>query len=148
MTKKNEKLSESMMGNQNAIGNDGGRPSKYDPKYCKMIVEHMTDGASMTSFAAEIDVSRSTLNEWGKHHSEFSEAIKRAKAKCAAWWERLAREGANGGDVNPTLIIFGLKNMSPEEWKDKQEVDHKSTDGSMSPTKIERVIVDPTNTNT
>lgn len=31
---------------------------------------------------------------------------------------------------------------------DKQIIDLKSSDGSMSPTKIERVIVDPTNTNT
>ena len=140
MTEKNKKLSKAMMGNQNAIGNEGGRPSKYDPKYCEMIVEHMADGASMTSFAAEIDVARTTLNEWGYNHPEFSEAIKRAKAKCAAWWERLAREGAMGGDVNPTLIIFGLKNMSPEEWKDKQEIDHQSSDGSMKqPTRIELV---------
>lgn len=139
--KKNEKLSKSMMGNQNAIGNEGGRPTKYDPAYCDMIVEHMTDGASMTSFAAMIDVSRSTINEWGKNYPEFSEAIKRAKAKCAAWWEGLAREGAMGGEVNPTLIIFGLKNMSPEEWKDKQEINHESVGGTMTPKTIQLVPV-------
>ncbi|MCY4779503.1 hypothetical protein ORI89_07565 [Sphingobacterium sp. UT-1RO-CII-1] len=28
---------------------------------------------------------------------------------------------------------YWTKNRSPENWKDKQEVDHKSTDGTMSP---------------
>lgn len=116
-----------------------GRPSKYDPAYCDQIVEHMAEGASMTSFAAEIDVARSTLNEWAEHHPEFSEAIKRAKAKCAAWWEKKARDGAGGGEVNPTLVIFGLKNMGADDWRDKQEIDHRSPDRSMSPTRIEIV---------
>src|SRR5690625_3246702 len=110
-----------------------GRPSKYRPEYCDMLVEHMAEGASMTSFAAEIDVSRETISEWSRVHPEFSVAVKKGKAKCAAWWERLGRTGAMGGDVNPTLVIFGLKNMSPEDWREKQEIDHRSGDGSMSP---------------
>lgn len=99
-----------------------GRPSKYDPVYCDKIVDHCKEGASLLSFAAEIDVSRSTLNEWAEHHPEFSDAVKRAKAKSAAWWEKLARSNAVTGDGNATLCIFGLKNMGPEEWADKQLV--------------------------
>jgi len=98
----------------------GGRPTKYDPAYCEQIVAHMSEGASITSFAAEIDVARSTINEWMEHNPEFSEAVKRGKAKCAAWWERIARNGAQGGDANPTLCIFGLKNMAEEDWREKQ----------------------------
>ena len=111
-----------------------GRPTKYDPKYCQMVIDHMTDGSSLTSFAAEIDVARSTINEWMYNNPDFSEAVKRGKAKCAAWWERAGRLGAIGAmDVNPTLVIFGLKNMSPDDWRDKQELDHTSSDGSMTP---------------
>lgn len=110
-----------------------GRPSKYEPRFCQMVIDHMSDGASMTSFAAEIGVARSTINEWMAVHPEFSEAIKIAKAKCAAWWERLGRQGAQGGEVNPTLVIFGLKNMAADDWREKQEIDHRSGDQSMSP---------------
>ena len=110
-----------------------GRPTKYRPEYCDMLIEHMAEGASMTSFAAEIGVSRETISEWGRVHPEFSVAIKNGKAKCAAWWERLGRSGAMGADVNPTLIIFGLKNMASEDWREKQELAHTSPDGSMSP---------------
>lgn len=119
------------------------RPTKYDPAYCDAVVEHCATGASLTSFAAEIDVARSTINEWMEANPEFSEAVKRAKAKCAAWWEKNARDGATGAkDVNPTLCIFGLKNMASEDWREKQEVQHS---GGMKVERVERVIVDPAN---
>lgn len=120
-----------------------GRPSKYSPEFCDAVVRHMAEGASLSSFAAEIDVARSTLNEWMSAHPEFSDAVKRAKAKCAAWWERLGREGAMGGEVNPTLVIFGLKNMAADDWREKQEIDHRSPDGTMSPTPTRIEIVAP-----
>lgn len=112
-----------------------GRPSLYRPEYCDAVVAHMAEGASLTSFAAEIDVARDTLTEWATVHPEFSAAVKRAKAKCAAWWEKRGRDGAEKGALPGanTLIIFGLKNMAPDEWSDKQEIDHRSSDGSMTP---------------
>ena len=116
-----------------------GRPSDYKPEYCQMIVDHMSDGASMLSFAAEIDVARSTLNEWASVHPEFSEAVSRGKAKCAAWWERVGRNLAATGEGNATMTVFGLKNMGGDEWRDKQEIDHQSSDGTMKPTVIEIV---------
>ena len=82
-----------------------GRPSKYRPEYCGMIVEHMNEGASATSFAASIDVARSTINEWAEVHPEFSEALRVAKAKCAAWWERVARNNAVTGDGSAPITI-------------------------------------------
>lgn len=102
------------------------RPSLYDPDYCERVIEHCRDGSSLTSFAAEIGVCRDTVSEWASAHEEFSVAVKRAKTVCAAWWERQAREGASGKDkdVNPTLCIFGLKNMAPEDWRERKEVQH------------------------
>jgi hypothetical protein len=117
-----------------------GRPSKYDPSYCDAVVEHMKDGASLTSFAASIDVARSTINEWIDAQPQFSEAVKRAKAHCAAWWEEKARGGAVGGNANPTLCIFGLKNMARDDWHEKQEIEHS---GEIGISHIQREIVRP-----
>lgn len=119
--------------------NLGGRPTKYRPEYCDAIIEHMSEGASMTSFAAQVGVARSTIGQWMQDYPEFKEAAEAAKAKCAAWWEKVARSNAQTGDGSAALVIFGLKNMSPEDWKDKQEIDHQSSDKSMSPTRIEIV---------
>ena len=110
-----------------------GRPPKYKPEYCDMLVEHMSEGSSMLSFAAEIDVARSTLNEWADKYPEFSEAVSRGKAKCAAWWETVGRKLAVTGEGNATMVVFGLTNMARDEWRNKQEIDHQSSDGSMTP---------------
>lgn len=99
-----------------------GRPSKYEPRFCDEVVQHMADGASLTSFAAEINVARSTINEWMDAHPEFSEACARAKAKSAAWWERTNRVLAATGEGNAGACRLGLLNMASDDWRDKQLV--------------------------
>lgn len=101
-----------------------GRPSIYKETYCNLVIEHMAEGASLTSFAAEIGVSRATLNVWMEAHPEFLEAAHTGKAKCAAWWEKIARSNARDGTGNATLTVFGLKNMGADDWREKQEVEH------------------------
>ena len=104
------------------MSNPVGRPTKYKETYCDLIIEHMSEGASITSFAAEIGVARSTIDEWANNYPEFSGAVKIGKAKCAAWWEKLGRSNAITGEGNATLVIFGLKNMAPDDFRDKQEI--------------------------
>ncbi len=66
-------------------------------------------------------------------HEEFSAAVKVGKAKCATWWEKISRLNAVEGGGNATLCIFGLKNMAPDEWREKQEIQHS---GSIDITKL------------
>ena len=105
----------------------GGRPTTYDPKYCQAVIEHMSEGASLTSFAASVMCSRSTINEWMSANPEFSESVKVGKALCATWWEKVSRANAVEGGGNATLCIFGLKNMAPDEWREKQEIEHSGS---------------------
>ena len=99
----------------------GGRPTIYDPAYCEDVIEHMAEGASLTSFAASISVSRSTITVWMNEHPEFLLAANAGKAKCAAWWETIARANAKDGTGNATLTVFGLKNMGADDWAEKSE---------------------------
>jgi hypothetical protein len=119
-----------------------GRPSLYDPEYCGDIVTHCATGASITSYAAEIGVCRDTITEWASKHAEFSVAVKRAKAAAAAWYDAKARGIIGGETGNATLCIFGLKNFAPEDFRDKQEIEHS---GGLRVERVERVIVDPAN---
>lgn len=108
-----------------------GRPSKYDPAHCEALVQHMKEGASVASFAAEIDVARSTINAWAEDHPEFSEALSRGKSACAAWWEKQGRKVAEngGGPGQATMITFGLKNMGRDDWSDRQTTEISGPDG-------------------
>lgn len=119
-----------------------GRPSKYDPKYCDEIIKFFDiapyqkatetitfkDGSQKTvdktvandlpfisQFAKKIGVSRDTINEWSKKHSEFSDALKKAKEMQEAI---LVTNGLHGL-YNPTFAIFTAKNIAG--WRDKIE---------------------------
>lgn len=113
-----------------------GRPSKYDPAFCDAIVAFCQDGASISSFAASIGVSRSTITEWGNEHQEFSAAVKAAKAAVAAWYDKTARKIAVDGGGNATICIFGLKNFDEEDFRDKVETEHSGTINTVN--RIER----------
>lgn len=82
----------------------------------------MATGLSLTAFAGDIGVARSTINEWIESFPEFSEAVRVGKAKRTAALER----GMLGAESGPavTARMFALKNADPEEWREKQHVEH------------------------
>lgn len=114
----------------------GGRPTKYKPEYCDMAIKFMRDGYSTKAFAGHIGVALSSVYKWRDEHPEFDDAIEAAQAAGALWWEDRLRHVAQTGDGNASAAIFGVKNRSREEWKDRQEHEHSSPDGSMTPTTI------------
>lgn len=124
------------------VRHPGGRPSKYDPTFCDMVVAFMRQGYSLAAFAAHIGVARSRINDWMAAHEEFREAVSQGKGARLLHWEgaalRVAEKG--GGPGTATIIMFGLKNMGGDEWTAPEKVDHTSSDRSMSPpTRIEIV---------
>ena len=104
-----------------------GRPTKYEPRFCEMLLEDMAKGYSMTAFAGLIGVSRDTLTAWAAEHPEFSLAVTRGKALRLRDWETVAldmrRNG--GGPGGATITVFGLKNMGGEEWSDTTKLEAK-----------------------
>jgi hypothetical protein len=105
----------------------GGRPSKYDPKYCRMVIDHMEHGLSFESFAGTIEVSRDTLYEWTKVHEEFSDAFKIGQMKCRLFWERLGINGVAGkipgfqvaGHIYNMKVRFGLLEVPQGEGENE-----------------------------
>lgn len=119
-----------------------GRPTRYEDQHCKGVIEAARKGFSLTAFAGEIGVARSTINKWMEQHPEFSEAVNVAKAVRALWWESQAHGAIDGsvqGRAAGTLIIFGLKNVAPDDWIDAKTLDNTSSDGSVAPTTINLV---------
>lgn len=119
-----------------------GRPlSKLDlpDGWQDEILGLYSEGASDVEIKALISQWRKTYSNdlwdrWMNDEEEFSETIKVGKLISHAWWERSGRENLKDRDFNFTGWYMNMKNRFG--WADKQEVDHKSTDGTMSPTKI------------
>ena len=69
--------------------------------------------------------SKEAFYNYGSEYAEFSESVKRARSLIELEYEK--RLNINSSAAGP---IFALKNFG---WKDKQEVDNISSDGSMTP---------------
>lgn len=120
-------------GNKNALGNNGGSPPFYDSpeemqeacdNYFKEC-EESKEPATITGLTLALGFcTRKSLLDYSEK-IEFVNIIKKAKLKVEHEYEKALRT-----DRNPTGPIFVLKNMN---WSDKQEIDHKSSDGSMTP---------------
>lgn len=104
-----------------------GRPTKYDPKYCDMLVEHMSEGLSFESFAGVVGVCFDTVHEWAKVHPEFSDAKRRGRAAGLNYDERLLNRGAQGKVRGYNINAHKWKMANMHKWRDRQEVSYKST---------------------
>ena len=119
----------------------GGRPTLYTDDMPDALFDAMSQGRSVTQFAAKIGVNRSTIYEWAEKHPEFSDAFSRAKEACEAYWETELQSMMYSRDVNAPLVKLYFANRFG--WSDKAEVDNKSSDGSMTPKVIERRVIRP-----
>ena len=113
----------------------------YRVEYCDDVVDCLKDGHSLAAFAGKIDVAPRSIYDWMGRHPEFADAVKRAQAKSALWWERRMLDLAQNDQGNAKAIIFGLKNRASDHWRDRT---HTEVSGKMEQAhRIERVIVSP-----
>lgn len=100
------------------------KPDTYKPEYCEMLIAHMEQGFSFTSFGGVINKCKQTLFNWVKDHPEFSEAKDIAFAKCEMWWEKQGIDGLyshkDGPNLNGGVWIFNMKGRFG--WRDQMDL--------------------------
>jgi len=135
-------------GNKNAVGNEGGRPTKYKPEYNDQAYKLSLLGHIDSELAEFFEVDESTINNWKIAYPEFLESVKRGKAIADGEITESLYKSAMGYEhpdtdirvcnneiietpimkyypPNATSLIFWLKNRQPKKWRDKQEVAHE-----------------------
>ena len=55
-------------------------------------------------------------------HSEFADAVSRARSARVLWWEQKLMRSRKGAET--TASIFALRNADPSEWRDVRNVQH------------------------
>lgn len=94
------------------------KSSKFNPKFCDMLVQHMSEGYSYTSFAGVVGVTRMTLNNWRNNHPDFREAFNIGMEKGRYFWEKLGMDlvtGLSKGSARAWEI--NMFNRFREDWK-------------------------------
>jgi transposase-like protein len=80
----------------------------------------MAEGHSVTAAAAQMGVVSSTIYNWAREHSEFSDALKRGMAARVLYLETKLLCANDAASV--AAAMFALKNACPEEWGEKHQV--------------------------
>ena len=123
------------------MSNPVGRPSKYNAElqaqadaYVHNWMEFDTI-PSRVGLCCYLGIAKSTSHEWEGQYPHFSDTCKAIEALQ----EREALNKGISGDFNSQITKLVLANHG---YSDRQAIDHTSTDGSMSPTRIEIVSPD------
>lgn len=147
-----------------------GRPSSYSAELATKICTELAQGRSLRDVCSDDGMpSESTVRSWAVDDREgFSAHYARAREigyhAMADELMDIADDGRNDwmerrGDGEPGWQANGehiqrsrlrvdarkwmLSKVLPKIYGDKQEVDHKSSDGSMTPQKIELIALMP-----
>ncbi len=111
------------------------RPTDYNKEILEKAADYAVNYAdygdavpTIAGLACELDMHRDTLYAWAKDESkpEFSDIFKKVQQ---AQERKLVNGGLSGG-FNPAVTKMML---TKHGYSDKQEIDHSSADGSMSP---------------
>jgi len=129
-----------------AIGTEmaGGRPTKYNAtiqKKAEDYINNLPDDEvihTIEGLADHINVARSTVYKWRDEIEEFSDTLETILRKQA---KTLINRGLVGEFNAPMTKMMMNVNHG---YRERTETDHLSTDGTMSPQKIERVIIEAT----
>jgi transposase-like protein len=106
------------------------------------------DGLTDEQIAHNMGINVRTLYKWKKKYGQIGQALKKGKEvvdrqvenallRSALGYEYEEQALTNKGEVvtlrkyqhpNITAAIFWLKNRKPQEWRDKQQVEHTGKD--------------------
>ena len=105
----------------------GGRPTKYKPEFCQIVIDEMAQGSSKEAAAGALGVTYQTFYNWMDRHQEFFDAVKEGQTKSRLWWEKVGRAAALGKvpGFQGTPWVFSMKNI--HGWSDKVETKHTVT---------------------
>lgn len=135
-----------------------GRPSDYLPEVAADICSLLADGESLRKVCDRPGMpNKATVFRWLAQHEEFRDQYAKAtETRADAIFEEMfdiadevAEEAAAVGKARLRIDTrkWALARMNPKKYGDKvsQEIDHKSSDGTMTPkpTVIQLLPVEP-----
>jgi hypothetical protein len=96
-----------------------GRPTLYDAAHAGRVLELAAEGCSKAEIAAALCVSQKTLDAWGRVHSEFREAMRRAKDLELAWWLKTGRQGQFEKNWNAASWAMQMRTRFKKRFDDR-----------------------------
>jgi len=131
----------------------GGRPSVYKPEFAEQAAKLCALGATDFELADFFEVDTRTVYRWKNTHEEFCQAVTCGKDRANERVERALYNRAVGytfesekvfqfkGEIiraavsehvppDPSAAKLWLTNRKPDDWRDKQQLEHTGKDGA------------------
>ena len=119
-----------------------GRPFKYKPEFCELVIQLGEAGKSKAQMAAAFECDRNAIDRWCDEFEEFRNAFTRARDLSMAWWEAQAEEGIweeqGGRKLNQALWSRSMAARFPDDYREKQGIDLTNSDGTLAPDEASR----------
>ena len=91
--------------------------TKFQYKFCKDLVDHMTTGLSYASFAGVVGVNRDTLYQWEKRYPEWKLAKEIGWEKSRLYWDKRVLRM----DGSAHMLEYNTQNRFPDQWGAKAQ---------------------------
>ena len=113
----------------------GGRPTKYNDEVVTLAEDYIVNFGeygdvvpTIAGLACELKISRETVYAWmaDEEKQAFSDIAK----QLMTHQERKLTNGSLGNELNPMIAKLML---SKHGYSEKQDINHQSSDGSMTP---------------
>lgn len=141
-----------------------GRPSDYSAELAAKICSELAEGRSLRDVCTDDGMpAESTVRGWALedregfsaqyarareigYHAMADEVLDIADDGRNDWMEREGVTSVNGEHISRSRLRFDarrwlLSKALPKIYGDKQVIDHRSEDGSMSPNRVELVAL-------
>jgi hypothetical protein len=121
-------------------------PENLPDGWYETLYDAAAQGASKLEMATLLGLPERTFYKMRKDYPEFDTAIQELAQVAQVWWERQGRSLVTGDTSgNATAFIFQMKNRFPQDYRDRKEIDHQSTDGTLTPvSKVTIEVIDAT----
>lgn len=121
-----------------------GRPTDYTKDMADKICEKISGGLSLRAICAEAGMpARGTVYRWLIENADFQDQYTRARDKQADYFAEEIIEIADNAEAESAAVAkaklqidarkWAASKIAPKKYGDKQEIDVKSSDGSMTP---------------
>lgn len=108
-----------------------GKYEKWlEPENLLRVEGWARDGLTDEDIAANMGISRSTLNDWKNKYPVISDALKKGKEVVDRQVENALLKEALDGNI--TAIIYWLNNRKPDKWRNKRTVEVEETPDAAS----------------
>jgi hypothetical protein len=117
-----------------------GRPTKYCPEFCEIVIELGKLGKSIAQMASAFEVDKASIYDWAAAHEDFSTSLTRARSEAQAWWEDHGQTGLYSREFNANLWIKSVASRFRDDYTERKETQLTGADGG--PVQVQSQVVD------